>query len=85
MIGGSKGVVGFASWTATRSSKEIALSTFSMGVTQESSKLSSCALLVGVGGSWVPLASMASTVEPVHEGARLRVVRTEPARDKLGS
>ena len=33
----------------------------------------------------MPLVSTASAVEPVHEGARLRVVRTELARDKLGS
>ena len=32
----------------------------------------------------MPLAST-STVEPVKEGARLRVVRTELARDRLGS
>lgn len=84
MMGGRRGVVGFASWLTTPSSKAFAFST-STGVRQDSSKLSSYALLVGVGGSWMPLVSTASTVEPVNEGARLRVVRTELARDKLSS
>lgn len=84
MMGGRRGVVGFASRSTTPSSKAFAFST-SMGVRQGSSKLSSYALFVGVGGSWTPLVSAASTVELVNEGARLRVVRTELARDKLGS
>ena len=84
MIGGRRGVVGFTSRSTTPSSKAFPFST-STGVRQDSSNVSSYALLVGVGGSWIPLVSTASTVEPVNEGARLRVVRTELARDKLGS
>ena len=85
MIGGRRGVDGFAPWSTTPSSKAAFVSSPSTGVRQDSSKLSSYALFVGVGGSWVPLVSTASTVEPVNDGARLRVVRTELARDKLGS
>ncbi len=84
MMGGRRGVVGFASRSTTLSSNASAFST-SMGLRHESSQLSSYALLVGVGGSCMHLVSTASNVEPVKEGARLRVVRTELARDKLGS
>ena len=49
-IGGSSGVVGFASWSTTSSLEEFALRV-SMVLSYKSSKLSSKVVRAGVGGS----------------------------------